>query len=124
MEDQKINEHKELKDQFPVTFRRWLAREIESGKISAKEALVRFNLDYNIRTIERWVDLYSLGKEISLASMTPKEKLEKAALEKRIKDLEKSLEYACFKNIAIETMIDVAEEQFRISIRKKAGPKQ
>jgi hypothetical protein len=56
--------------------------------------------------------------------MTPQEKQEKILLEKRIKELEKALEYAKLKNIAVETMIDVAEEQFRISIRKKAGPKQ
>ena len=56
--------------------------------------------------------------------MTPEEKLEKASLEKRIKALEKALDMAKLKNIAIETMIDVAEEQFNISIRKKAGPKQ
>jgi hypothetical protein len=28
------------------------------------------------------------------------------------------------KNIALETLIDVAEEQFKITIRKKAGAKQ
>jgi len=45
-------------------------------------------------------------------------------LEKRIKELEKALDYAKLKNIAVETMIDIAEKQFKISIRKKAGPKQ
>jgi hypothetical protein len=28
------------------------------------------------------------------------------------------------KNIALETMIDIAEEELRISIRKKSGPEQ
>jgi hypothetical protein len=28
------------------------------------------------------------------------------------------------KNISLETMIDIAEEQLKISIRKKSGPKQ
>jgi hypothetical protein len=50
--------------------------------------------------------------------------LEKLSLEKRIKELEKALEYAKLKNIAIETMIDIAEENLKITIRKKAGPKQ
>jgi hypothetical protein len=27
------------------------------------------------------------------------------------------------KNIALETMIDIAEEQLKITIRKKSGPK-
>jgi transposase-like protein len=122
MEGINIEEIKTLKDQFPVSFKRWISREIESGKISIKEAIEHF--DVNGRTIYDWISHYSLGKEVSLSHMTPQEKQEKVLLEKRIKELEKALEYAKLKNIAVETMIDIAEEQFRITIRKKAGPKQ
>ena len=122
MEEIKIEGIKELKDQFPVSFKRWIAREVEFGKLSAKEAAKHSNV--STMTIYNWVSLYSLGKEVSLSIMTPQEKQEKLLLEKRIKELEKALEYAKLKNIAVETMIDVAEEQFKISIRKKAGPKQ
>lgn len=122
MEEIEIEEIKRLRDQFPVSFKRWIAREIESGKVSAKEAMDLFTIKRG--TIYEWLSHYSLGKEVSLSIMTPQEKQEKALLEKRIKELEKALEYSKLKNIAVETMIDVAEEQFRISIRKKAGPKQ
>lgn len=122
MEEQKES-LKELKEQFPVAFKRWLSREIESGKLSCKEAKERFSLNSE-KTVWHWVQQYGLGKELSLASMTPQEKQEKAALEKRIKELEKALEMAKLKNVAIETMIDIAEEQLKISIRKKSGPKQ
>ncbi len=124
MDGIKIEEIKELEKRFPVSFKRWLAREIESGNISVKEAIDRFNISKDISTIYDWVHLYGLGKELSLSMMTPKEKQDKLLLEKRIKELEKALEYAKLKNVAVETMIDVAEEQFKISIRKKAGPKQ
>lgn len=123
MEEIKIEEINELKAQYPVVFKRWLSREIEQGKLSYKEAKERFSLNSE-KTIWGWVQQYGVGKELSLAIMTPQEKQEKVLLEKRIKELEKALEYAKLKNIAVETMIDVAEEQFRISIRKKAGPKQ
>lgn len=122
MEEIEIEKIRELKEQYPISFKRWIAREIESGKISIKEAIEHFGVKG--RTIYDWISLYSLGKEVSLSIMTPQEKQEKILLEKRIKELEKALEYAKLKNIAVETMIDVAEEQFRISIRKKAGPKQ
>lgn len=59
---------------------------------------------------------YGLGKELSLATMTAAEKQDKVMLEKRIKALEKALDMAKLKNVAIETMIDIAEEQFKISI--------
>ena len=39
-------------------------------------------------------------------------------------ELQKQLEDAQMKNIALETMIDIAEEQLKITIRKKSGPKQ
>jgi transposase len=122
MEGINNEELKKIKDQYPVSFKRWLAREVESGKMSAKEAAGNSNV--TTTTIYDWISLYSLGKEVSLSIMTPQEKQEKALLEKRIKELEKALEYAKLKNIAVETMIDIAEEQFRITIRKKAGPKQ
>ena len=122
MEEVKKGELKELREQFPVSFKRWLAREIESEKMDFKEAIMRFSVDP--RTLRDWQNRYSLGKEVSLSIMTPQEKQEKALLEKRIKELEKALEYAKLKNIAAETMIDIAEKQFSIPIRKKAGPKQ
>jgi hypothetical protein len=56
--------------------------------------------------------------------MTEKERQQSQALEKRLKALEQQLELAQMKNIALETMIDVAEEQLKTPIQKKFGPKQ
>ena len=108
-------------EEYTVTFKRWISREIESGQLTTKEAIERFNIRRDSATINRWIHEYGLGKELSLATMTPKEKQDKLLLEKRIKELEKALDMAKLKNIAIETMIDIAEEQFNIPIRKKAG---
>jgi transposase len=44
--------------------------------------------------------------------------------QQRIKELEKQLEDAQVKNIALETLVDVAEKEFKIPIRKKPGAKQ
>lgn len=56
--------------------------------------------------------------------MTEKEQQELAAVNMRLEALEKALDLAKMKNIALETMIDIAEDKFKISIRKKSGPKQ
>lgn len=56
--------------------------------------------------------------------MTEKERQKLESLQKRVKKLEKQLEDAQMKNIALDTLIDVAEEQLKIPIRKKAGAKQ
>jgi len=115
---------KNFKKDYPLSFKRWIARAIESKEFSIREAKEKYSLTEDESTFRGWIERYGVEKELSLASMTPEEKQEKSLLEKRIKELEKALEYAKLKNIAVETMIDVAEEQFRISIRKKAGPKQ
>ena len=56
--------------------------------------------------------------------MTEKERIKLEALQKRINELEKQLENAQMKNIALETLIDVAEENLKVPIRKKAGAKR
>ena len=123
MEEIRIEEINALKEKYPLSFKRWLAHEIEMGKISRKEAKERYRLNSE-NTIWGWVQQYGLGKDVSLAMMTPEEKQTQAALEKRIKALEKALDMANLRTIAAETMIDIAEEQFNIPIRKKVGPKQ
>ena len=45
-------------------------------------------------------------------------------LRERIKELEQLLEYEQLKRKASETMIDVAEEELKITIRKKSDSKQ
>lgn len=46
-----------------------------------------------------------------------------ASLKKRIKELEKSLEYSKLETKVSNMMIDKAEEYFNIQIRKKSGAK-
>jgi hypothetical protein len=61
---------------------------------------------------------------LALPDMTEKEKQEIAQLQKQNKLLAKQLEDARMQNIAINMLIDVAEEKLNISIRKKPGAKQ
>ena len=46
------------------------------------------------------------------------------AQNRKIRELEKHLEYAKLKIISLETLIKVAEEDLHIKIRKKRGTKQ
>jgi cell division protein ZapA (FtsZ GTPase activity inhibitor) len=60
---------------------------------------------------------------VTLPLMTEKEKQKLQTLEEHIKGLEKQLEQAQIKNITLETLIDVAEQQYQIPIRKNSGAK-
>ena len=48
---------------------------------------------------------------------------ENTQLKKRIKELEKALEFSRLETLARDLMIDKAEDYFDISIRKKSGAK-
>lgn len=106
--------------------KRWIVREIESGRMTigeAKERIAFYSKDPNA-LIHFWRKKFAPEITFTLPVMTEKEKQKLDAAHKRMKELEKQLEDAQIKNIALETMIDIAEEQLRISIRKKSGPKQ
>lgn len=45
-------------------------------------------------------------------------------LEKKVKELEKMLEHEKLRTMALNTMIDIAEKELKISIRKKSGAKR
>ena len=48
---------------------------------------------------------------------------ENAQLRKRIRELEKALEFSRLETLARDMMIDKAEDYFGIAIRKKSGAK-
>jgi hypothetical protein len=52
------------------------------------------------------------------------ESQESKLLLRKIEELTKALGHAQLKNIALETMIEVAESDLHIKIRKKRGTKQ
>jgi len=106
--------------------KRWIAREINSGRMTIGEAKERIELHSKNPDglIKSWIYQYRPEISYTLPVMTEKEKQKLDAAHKHLKELEKQLEDAQMKNIALETMIDIAEEQLKITIRKKSGPKQ
>jgi transposase len=108
--------------QYEVSFRRWLAREIHEGRISVTDAKLQLGLSH--MNVKKILQAYEPLVGITLPVMTEAEKLEVQKLEERLKKLENELEDARIKNIALETLIDVAESELKIPIRKKPGAKQ
>lgn len=111
---------------YETSFRRWLVSEVELGHMSISQATERFNFNReNFRTIfKEWQLKYSSKIHLALQAMTAEELTELKKLQQRIKELEEQLEAAQIKNVLTETMIDIAEQEFKIEIKKKFGPKQ
>jgi hypothetical protein len=103
-----------------------IVKEIESGLISIRAACFKYGLCRN--TLKLFITKFSirtLGDEFSnqiLSRMNDDQK--ESALNKKIQELTKELEYAKLKIISLETMITVAENDLKIKIRKKRGTKQ
>jgi transposase-like protein len=111
---------------YETIFRRWLVSEVELGHMSVSEAALRFNFNkINFPNIFKdWRLKYSSKIHVALQAMTSEELTEFKKLQTYIKELEKQLESAQIKNVLTESMIDIAEDLFKIDIRKKSGPKQ
>jgi len=110
---------------YETSFRRWLVCEIESGRMSWQEARSRFNLPNRFDiTYKEWQKKYSDQIILTLPLMKAEDRTNNQELEKRVKELEKQLELAQMKVVALNTVIDIAEKSYKLEIRKKSGPKQ
>jgi hypothetical protein len=100
--------------------------EIHSGRIAKRAACVKYGLNRN--TLALFIKKFAvrtLGEDLSvqiLSDMTEGKKVE--LLEKKIKVLTKQLDHARLKNISLETLIRVIEEELKFPVKKKRGTKQ
>ena len=109
-------------NQYSDEFKMHVVYEYLNGDKS-KEALRR---EYGIRggsAILNWIRKFEGVKSTKLL-MGKNSKKTKEDLLKEIELLKKQLEYEKLRSVAFDTMIDVAEEELNISIRKKFGAKQ
>jgi transposase-like protein len=102
-------------------FKTKVVNEFLTGQIS-KEAVRR---KYGIggkTTVSQLICKFEGEKPKRLFMIEKREKT-KEQLELEIEQLKHELEYEKLKSEAFDTMIDIAEEQFKISIRKESGAK-
>ena len=112
---------------FTEAFKRHVVGEVESWRISQPEASRRYGI-LGHSTILKWCRKYGKlpsyrGMRKGLRSMDEKEK-ELLRVQNENKALRQELEDARLKNVALETMVDVAERELGIPIRKKYGAKR
>jgi transposase-like protein len=113
------------KSQHPLAFKLKVAKAYIDGDESYQQLSVQYGVRRDIicRWVKRFYGELSISKPICL-EMTEAEQKELEALKKQNAELKKKLEYADLKATAFEIMIDVAEQQLGVSIKKKPGTKQ
>ena len=93
---------------------------------SPKELAKKYGLP-NVHILINWITIYKQTLEkgaVTLPPMQPKKRKDPLALQQRIKQLEKSLEKANVMIYGLNAMIDYAEKELKVPVRKKHGTKQ
>jgi transposase len=109
--------------------KRSIVRAIQEGRMTIYEARIAYRVNSTV-TITKWIKESKRENAELVASnaglMANKEQNQQPDPDpkKALAEALKKLEEAELKVKALNTLIDVAEEQFKISIRKKAGARQ
>jgi transposase len=107
---------------YSLAFKLSVIEEVEKGALTYKQAQKTYGIQGR-STVLVWLRKHgtldwSLPKQHSLKPTKEK------TPEQRIKELEAALEAEKLKSKLFSTMIDIAEKQYGLSIRKKSSPKQ
>jgi transposase len=133
MEDKIVSQYvKRTQKDYSMSFKLDVVREIERKEISVKGAQRKYGIQGNA-TITQWLRKYgTFDWENQTPSNMPKSTEQKILeleqqvklLEKQKTFLEKQVETSDKKAIIFDMMIDLAEKEFNIPIRKKCLPEQ
>src|ERR1019366_3053108 len=97
---------------------------IEQGTMTVKQACVAYGIKCPSSIYEWLRDAKDEKIDICVDTLPPMDKLPAPVSFPDIKILQQTLEEAQLKIAALNILIDVAEEQLKINIRKKPGAKQ
>lgn len=100
-----------------------IVRAILEGHMTVEEAKVAYQISVS-KTIYSWIRAYQKDNDIFIEEKVPSMSIKKRSISSDVKDLQQALKEAELKIEALNTMIDIAEEELKIDIRKKSGAKQ
>ena len=114
---------------FSEEFKLKVVQEYLNTNVSQRELMRKHNIGGN--NISVWIRKFGLvapSKQQMELQRTMAKQNEKTPyereLEAKVKKLEQQLDYEQLRTLALDTMIDIAERDLKISIRKKSGAKR
>lgn len=122
---QKIN-GKNYRQKYDNNLKRRVGSEYLSGGYSYQDLAVKYDL-LTSGVVREFVKWYRKNYDISVVNEKPLdemseiEKNEVKVLQDRIHELEKKLSKSSLKIESLETVIDIAEREYKFAIRKKSG---
>lgn len=121
---------KRTQKDYSMSFKLELVCAIENGELTATQAVERYGIQSR-STVTKWVRKYGTfdwqNKTPYTMSKSPEQRLleleqENRLLKKQKNTLEKQVERADKKAIIFDMMIDLAEKEYNIPIRKNSWP--
>lgn len=107
--------------QLSAQQQRQVASAVVEGRMSVKEAQAAYHIASG-STVRRWVRVYKQqNRELAALHQSSSDM---SSLPDTTNQQDKELQQARLKIAALEAMIDLAEQHYTISIRKKSGAKQ
>lgn len=110
---------------YSTAFKQKVISEIESGQLSIEQARKIYDIGGS-STISKWIKKFGknhlLGKIVRIEMRDEIDQLKK--LEKEKAELERALAKAHLKILSLETIIESAEEELGIDLKKSTGTKQ
>lgn len=117
---------------YTLSFKLQLVREVENGELSLAQAKMKYGIQGE-STVRKWLQKYgNFDWEHQTPSRMPKTPEQKILeLEAKVKLLEKQNAFLTAQNIRadkkaiiFDMMIDIAEKEYNIEIRKNSSPEQ
>lgn len=129
---EETNYVKRTQRDYTLTFKLNVVREVESGELSTLEAKKKYGIQGD-STIRNWLRKYgNFDWENQTPSNMPKSPQQRILeleakvklLEKQKAQLERQHYIADAKAVIFDMMIDIAEEEYKIDVRKNFNPAQ
>jgi Transposase. len=115
---------------YSLSFKHQVVKEVESGELSIKVALRKYGIQSH-GTVLNWVRKFgTFDRELQVKynmEKSPEQKLMELEakvrlLERQNQSLEQQVKFQQDKAIMFDMMIDIAEKELNITIRKKSVP--
>ena len=116
---------------YPLTLKLKIVGEVENGQLNLNEAQQKYGIQGN-QTVKNWLKKYGNfdweHKVNEMKNKSPEQELmelkqELALANKKINRLEAEVKQADHKAIIFDMMIDLAEQEYKVDVRKNSFPK-
>ena len=109
---------------YSLAFKQQVISEIELRKLTVATAAKRYDIPR--RSIYNWIESFGrtniLSRVVRVESKNEKDRIKE--LESQNKQLESALAKTQLKVLALESLIEVAEETYKVDLKKNCGPKR